>query len=479
MSHLAIFLKTLWLQIGNELVFTAILFGCVWLLCKALPKSWPALRHGLWCLVVLRFLLPLNHWQPFEFLDHFSQSKSLWVPQVLPALPLVISEQARLPSYTDALANWEVWIWWSWSVAYVLMVLVLMGRFVYLRRRVQGWINQSKAPSDNHLSMLVHAWRNRLKVKRTVRLCVGGHTQAPFTKGLFKPVIYLPQKLVDEHFEALDAVIAHEMAHIRRLDDVWLRCLAMVRILFFYVPWLRWCLRAVEEEREKSCDALVIQSGAMSPARYGKSLLSVLKLRVEGPPFTPALSGRNRGLAQRLRMLSNYRRKPIRFRFHLMPLLVLAGMLLPLATAKNPTLPIAEENNTWLMPLPQARVSSAFGPRIHPFKGKKVWHKGVDLVAPRGTLITVPADGVVLTASKTFEAGANYGTVVVLAHSNDLVTVYAHLDSFFVKEGQKVEAGAALGTVGMTGQTTAPHLHLEIWQRGEMVNPKRFLPLPE
>ncbi|MFH1873803.1 MAG: M23 family metallopeptidase [Pseudomonadota bacterium] len=100
-----------------------------------------------------------------------------------------------------------------------------------------------------------------------------------------------------------------------------------------------------------------------------------------------------------------------------------------------------------------------------------IYHEGIDLAAPIGTLIKATADGVV-----TF-TGYNhgYGKTVKVKHGQGLFTLYAHCSKLLVKEGQKIKRGDFIATVGNTGNSTGPHLHYEIRQDGKAIDPMQFL----
>lgn len=99
-------------------------------------------------------------------------------------------------------------------------------------------------------------------------------------------------------------------------------------------------------------------------------------------------------------------------------------------------------------------------------------HAGVDLRAPRGTKILAMTEGTIVEVE---EMVVGYGHFVRIAHKGTVSTLYAHLDKVFVKPGQKVTKGEILGTVGMTGWTTGPHLHFEVHSGDRSVSPLGYI----
>lgn len=121
-------------------------------------------------------------------------------------------------------------------------------------------------------------------------------------------------------------------------------------------------------------------------------------------------------------------------------------------------------------PLEFSRVSSGFSNRMHPLL--KLWqqHQGIDYAAPSGTPVRCVGDGVVeFTGLRS-----GYGNVVEVRHSGGRTTLYAHLRRIDVRNGQRVERGDRLGTVGATGWATGPHLHFEFKVGGIPRNPARL-----
>ncbi|KXK39682.1 MAG: M23 family metallopeptidase [Saprospiraceae bacterium] len=119
----------------------------------------------------------------------------------------------------------------------------------------------------------------------------------------------------------------------------------------------------------------------------------------------------------------------------------------------------------------EIKFLSGFGMRMHPIHKLKRFHKGIDFTAPKGTHIQATGDGKVVGVNK---AGSGYGKNVMIDHGYGYKTLYAHMNTIDVKEGQFVKKGQRIGLVGSTGSSTAPHLHYEVHLNGVAVNPIDF-----
>ncbi len=117
------------------------------------------------------------------------------------------------------------------------------------------------------------------------------------------------------------------------------------------------------------------------------------------------------------------------------------------------------------------KISSKFGMRIDPFTRLLAFHPGVDISNKRGTPVKVTADGKVVRVGRW----AGWGKMVVVRHSSGYETVYAHLRKIYVKKGQWLKLGQAVGEMGSTGRSTGPHLHYGIMKNNRWVNPMKFL----
>lgn len=117
-------------------------------------------------------------------------------------------------------------------------------------------------------------------------------------------------------------------------------------------------------------------------------------------------------------------------------------------------------------------ISSGYGTRRDPFTGELRTHKGVDIAAPYGTPVQVVKSGVVVEST---DHGGSAGIWIKVQHYDGSYTSYHHLSKRLVNVGAKVIQGQIIGKVGSTGRSTGNHLHFQVYEGSEVVNPKKYL----
>lgn len=120
----------------------------------------------------------------------------------------------------------------------------------------------------------------------------------------------------------------------------------------------------------------------------------------------------------------------------------------------------------------EGSLTSGFGYRRSPFSRRWKFHSGIDISSSRGAPILATAPGVV-----TFSGyNQGYGRMIEIDHGHGIKTRYAHNTAHYVREGDVVERGQRIATVGSTGRTTGPHLHFELLIDDQPVDPLDYLP---
>lgn len=121
----------------------------------------------------------------------------------------------------------------------------------------------------------------------------------------------------------------------------------------------------------------------------------------------------------------------------------------------------------------RGRISTIFGVRRY-YNGKfanDYYHRGVDYAGGSGSAVVAPAAGRVALVGREAEGFRVHGNVVGVDHGQGVVSIFMHLKSIKVKEGDLVSPGTLIGTVGSTGASTGPHLHWGLYVQGEAVEP--------
>jgi len=130
----------------------------------------------------------------------------------------------------------------------------------------------------------------------------------------------------------------------------------------------------------------------------------------------------------------------------------------------------------YMHPVEGGRISSPFGKRIHPISKKLKDHHGVDIAVGMGTPIYAPMDGTVTSV----KINGGYGKFIEINHGKnsenvEIKTQYGHLSEWLVKKWEVVKKGQIIGKVGSTGASTGPHLHFNVLENENYVNPLNYI----
>lgn len=136
------------------------------------------------------------------------------------------------------------------------------------------------------------------------------------------------------------------------------------------------------------------------------------------------------------------------------------------------------ETTEAINPVEGGTLSSSFGPRSSPTAGASSWHKAIDIAASAGTPVKSVMPGTVVAVNKS-GYGGGYGVSVRVDHGNGIITEYHHMQEGSadrINVGDTVEAGQQIGMVGSTGISTGPHLDMQAWKDGQIVDPLTIIP---
>ncbi|MBP9874418.1 MAG: M48 family metalloprotease [Haliscomenobacter sp.] len=183
-----------------------------------------------------------------------------------------------------------------WLVGVLVFSLRLLGAWAYVRRLALVSIFPVEAPWAQRLQRLAE----RIRVSAPVALFESALVQAPLVIGHFKPVILVPLGLLSGlPPEQVEAILAHELAHIRRRDYLVNFLLSILETLFFFNPAIWWISAGIRREREYCCDEMAV-SACSSALVYARALASLQERRPFTPVFAMAAAGKRKELLTRV-----------------------------------------------------------------------------------------------------------------------------------------------------------------------------------
>jgi beta-lactamase regulating signal transducer with metallopeptidase domain len=479
----------------REVIFSLILFIPVFLVTSIYKRKFPYLHFGMWMLVLLRLILPPDWAAPYSarnLFDHFLlPEQQIVFHEPLSGEERGVISQNREEDYMAMLIPqpypWKSVVFSLWLFGVMFFFILFIMRFF----RYYSGVRRAVAVQDERIVNMAVKWGKLFNLKRNVQLLTSNQSFFPFTFGTFRPVIFLPESLLKEReMDALESVIAHEMAHIKRLDSFWIRLQNFIQVLYFFNPVAWYAVSQLNLSRERICDRIVLSKRLISPRQYGQSMVAVLKLGLWGSIAEEVLPGFGNHKKKMILRIKEIMGKDIMKKQRIAVIVVLliafGVFLLPMASdTSNAQEPQGEqeienpnqvtssekEGEPLSLPIREGYISSGYGNRIHPVYKKKMLHKGIDVAAEKGTKIYAAADGrVEFTGKKGL-----YGLLVILQHEDDYQTWYARMDTSLVNKGDKVNAGDVIGRVGNSGLSTAPHLHFELHERDTTLNPQKYI----
>lgn len=213
---------------------------------------------------------------------------------------------------------------------YFLGLLVFVGRMVRDLVTLVGIRYSRRLPFDpaweNYLNVLTREW----KLKQKVRLYLSERIDIPVVVGYLKPVIYLPFSMVSNLTgEQIEAILLHELAHVRRMDYLVNILQTVVETLLFFNPLVWWISRNIRQERENGCDDLVLSHTEAKV--YAGALLALEENRMYTGRFVLAARGERHLLFYRIKRIMEMKTKKLNAVQKLLVLFILAGSLVSVA----------------------------------------------------------------------------------------------------------------------------------------------------
>lgn len=311
------------------------------------------------------------------------------------------------------------------GLVYLYGALLAFGAYLVRGALFARQVRAAEPIDHPELLSALDAFGRRFGLTRNFELRRSDAVTTVCVFGFFRPVILLPRDIDARlSFEDLVLMGAHELAHVKRGDAVLFTLAALLRILFWFNPFVRQIAARAELAAEQGADALVLSLGA-DRRRYAACFIEGLKFaadraqvaRFAVPSFTPFDRQSRRDRLNAILTGEMRRGRPFKV------LVALALVLAAGAAFAQAGLAVAPETKV----VPRAPV------RIDTREGKPM---------------RAPFDGVVITATDVYRGQPSLGKVVVIRHDDGRSTMFSRLASYSVKKGDRVRRGDQIGVAG-------------------------------
>jgi beta-lactamase regulating signal transducer with metallopeptidase domain len=318
--------------------------GVLWLALKLARKASPSLTYGLGVgALLLSFFVTL-----VTFLYLWTRPEGILI---LPGDPVISSPSmdwemwlAQVIFWTEQNLSLVVNFWFFGAILFLFRLIAQLTEVRILRKNSQSFENLEIQTLSDRLV-------NSLGIRRKIEIRTTERAHSPVTFGVLTPVILLPAALIFQLSPAhLEAVIAHELAHVKRNDYLSNLLLSALEVLFFFHPCYWWMSQTVKELRENAADELALKAG-ISSTDLANALAEVLQFASQHPPELSLAAGKKRNptLLRIKRMLGypteNYPQTPLISIPMVLTLLLCAGLVVSAPQDPAPMRASFEQNS--------------------------------------------------------------------------------------------------------------------------------------
>lgn len=195
------------------------------------------------------------------------------------------------------------------SILYLVLLVFPLAQFIRNYRYVQVIRKYGLSKADVMLKVFVKKVTVHMGIRKKVNILISEFVSSPVTIGFFKPVILVPLAAINNlTTQQMEAVLLHELAHIRRNDYMVNLVINFIRTILYFNPFVRAFVKIVESEREKSCDEMVLQFQYDS-YEYATALLTLEKTNSELKPFAIGATGKKNDLLKRVELIMGVKSK--------------------------------------------------------------------------------------------------------------------------------------------------------------------------
>ena len=211
-----------------------------------------------------------------------------------------------------------------WFIGLVVFSIKFTGNVIYVQHLKRFGLQPISSNWQDTLKIL----SNKIGVKKSILIAESLVAKVPMVVGYLKPVILLPVGLVCSiPPDQIEAILAHELAHIRRKDILINTIKSVIEVIFFYHPAIWWMSSVFDQEREHCCDDITLHA-SINPIALSKALLGAEEYRIKSPKLAAAFNGNNYKLFNRIKRMNTQKTNTRKFNGRALALtIVFCGMI--------------------------------------------------------------------------------------------------------------------------------------------------------
>ena len=278
------------------------------ILLHSFKKISSKVRYGILTCCLSLFIIGATYTFIIEIKQSVNSTNSIVLANDQPSFhfktqPSIISNSSKMNLYafSDEIANkYAFYIVLGWFICYLFYCTRFVSGLIYINK-----LSSDKLPADKTWSSTLSDLQNELGINKLVRIFHSKKVQVPVIIGIFKPIILIPVAVANQlPIAEVEAILLHELAHIRRNDFLINLIQSLIDQVFFFNPAVRWMSSQLREEREKCCDDIVLIHSLEKDA-YINALVRFQELMVARPAFEMALGNNKFQLFKRIRRIVN------------------------------------------------------------------------------------------------------------------------------------------------------------------------------
>lgn len=310
------------------------IFACLRLVLLLWPQASASIKYNLSYISLAGIFtwFSITLWQQILAVKRVHQAAQLMIetgirPSSKVEVPVIYKSQAELTGLFPGLEMWFPVLVAIYVTGVTVMTIKLTLDLLQLQQIRKHQVLPIDEAWEKHLQKLAA----QLRIPRRVKLLISQYIQVPVMIGFLKPVILLPIAMFNNlTAEQLEAILLHELAHVKRNDYLLNIFQSIVETILFFNPFVWWISKNIRLEREHCCDDLVL-AGQVQPLHYAKALVALEEYRLTVNALAMAAADNKQHLFHRIKRIMEMKTKNINYTQKLLAVMIIAVGLVSIA----------------------------------------------------------------------------------------------------------------------------------------------------